>query len=330
VPLASIISHAPIVGILRRAVARNRVPQSLIFAGPEGVGKHATAVALAQAVNCPRRTDDDACGVCPTCVRIAAGRHSDVTMLDRGGEASIKIRALRERVLDVIAYRPFEAARRVFIIDPADLLTVEAQDALLKTLEEPPPSAILMLVTAYPDTLLATVQSRCRRLRFGLLSEADVARVLVDHTVTRAADAKRLAAVSGGRVGRALEEASGDLDDDRAVVLDVLGAALRPSVPAKLKAAAALAKYKSKASDREALARRLAMMASVLRDVGLRQAKSDEPLANADVADAVSHLASGFDLPRTSDAFAAVFDAEQALERNAGPKIVADWLAVTL
>ena len=74
-------------------------------------------------------------------------------------------------MLEVIGYRPFEADRRVYIIDPADEMTVEAQDALLKTLEEPPSAAILVLITAYPDTLAPTIQSRCRRIRFGPLPE---------------------------------------------------------------------------------------------------------------------------------------------------------------
>src|SRR5262245_49499097 len=167
-PLASIIGHASIVDLLRRAVGRGRVPQSLLFAGPEGVGKRAVAVALAQAGNCPKRKamgGDDACGKCPACQRIERGQHTDVTVVDKGGDASIKITVLRDRVLDVIGYRPFEADRRVYIIDPADEMTEQAQDALLKTLEEPPPAAILILISAYPDTLPATVQSRCRRLR---------------------------------------------------------------------------------------------------------------------------------------------------------------------
>ena len=99
-----------------------RVPQSLLFAGPDGVGKRTVALALAQAVNCPNRTDGDACGTCSTCDRIARGLHSDVTLIDTGDEASIKIRTLRERVLDALGYRPFEAERRVYIVDQADAL----------------------------------------------------------------------------------------------------------------------------------------------------------------------------------------------------------------
>jgi len=183
VPLSSIIGHAPVIDLLRQAVRRGRVPQSLLFAGPDGVGKHAVAIALAQAVNCPNPRDGDACGTCSTCLRIARGQHSDVTVIDKGDKASIQIDRVRERILDVVGYRPFEARRRVFILDPADEMTIQTQDALLKTLEEPPPAAMIILVTAYPDTLLPTIQSRCRRLRFGLLSENDVARVLTERGI---------------------------------------------------------------------------------------------------------------------------------------------------
>ena len=106
-PFSTIIGHAPVVDLLRRAVARGRVPQSLLFAGPEGVGKRAVALALAQAVNCPRGQEGDACGTCPTCVRIARGQHSDVAVVDKGDEASIKIKAVRTRILETVHYRPF-------------------------------------------------------------------------------------------------------------------------------------------------------------------------------------------------------------------------------
>ena len=147
-PLASIIGHAPAIDLLRQAVRRRRVPQSLLLAGPEGTGKRAIAVALAQAVNCRQPADGDACGACSNCVRIARNQFSDVTIIEKGDEASIKIRTLRERVLEPVGYRPFEGARRVYIIDPADAMTREAQDALLKTLEEPPPAEMLILNSA--------------------------------------------------------------------------------------------------------------------------------------------------------------------------------------
>src|SRR6187397_746979 len=150
-PFGDVIGHGPVVDLLRQAVRRGRVPQSLLFAGPEGVGKRAVATVLAQAVNCPKRADGDSCGRCSVFVRIAGDRFPDVTWLDKGDAASIKIQPLREQILDAVGYRPFEGARRIFVINDADELTVQAQDALLKTLEEPPPAAILILITAYPD-----------------------------------------------------------------------------------------------------------------------------------------------------------------------------------
>jgi len=329
-PLSDVIGHRPVVDLLRQAVARRRVPQSLLLAGPDGVGKRAVAVALAQAVNCPNQRDGDACGICLTCKRIGRGTHSDVVVLDAGGEASIRIGALRERVLAAIGYRPFEGERRVFIIDPADELGREAQDALLKTLEEPPPSAILMLVTSLPDTLAATIQSRCRRLRFGPLSEADVATVLTARHGMTAADARRLAAGSGGSVSRALAGEDGSLDEDRRTALGLLEAACARAVGPRLKAAAALGQHGSKRRDREALDARLGALASLTRDLGLLAAGASAPLANLDVEDALRGLARAFDAGRVDAAYGAVIDARRALDRYASPKIVADWLAVRL
>src|SRR6185369_12059405 len=100
------------------AVMRGRVPQTLLFAGPEGVGKHTIALALAQAINCTKSKDGIACGRCSTCTRIAKRQFSDVVEVDNGDIASISIKAIRERVLDLVGYRPFEGQRRVFIIDP--------------------------------------------------------------------------------------------------------------------------------------------------------------------------------------------------------------------
>ncbi len=237
---------------------------------------------------------------------------------------------MRERVLEAVGYRPFEAARRVFIIDPADEMGVEAQDALLKTLEEPPPSAILILITAYPDTLLPTVQSRCRRLRFGPLSEADVARVLVERAGVDKTKARAFAAVSAGSVGRALAAEGGELDEDRDAAFALVSAARGTRVTDRLKAAAALAKNDSDRRDREALADRLALVGSLLRDLGVLAAGRPALLANADRDVDLRALASAYDLPRIVAAHGAIARAQASLERNASPKIVADWVAVTI
>jgi DNA polymerase III subunit delta' len=332
VPLSSLIGHRQLIALLRTAVARERVPQSLLFAGPEGVGKREAAIALAQAVNCPNRGSgqDDACGRCPTCQRIARGQHTDVQLIDRGDEASIKIRKVRERLLDLAGYRPFEARRRVFIIDPADELTTEAQDALLKTLEEPATSTMIILISAYADTLLPTIQSRCRRLRFAPLSDADVSRVLTERCEIEPARARLMAAASGGSVRRALDEEAGDIAEDREAAVALLQASVRREVMPRLKAAEALAKHGSKRRDREALADRLALVASLCRDVAALQAGARHVISSSDLTDVLSDLGRTFTPQRLAGAFATLQRAQQALERNASPKIVADWVGTRL
>ena len=328
-PFADIIGHGPVVELLRQAVRRGRVPQSLIFAGADGVGKRVVATSLAQAVSCPKSVDGDACGACNVCVRIAGRRFPDVTWLDKGDYASIKIDALRDQVLEAVGYRPFEGPRRIFIINEADDLTLQAQDALLKTLEEPPPSAILILITAYPDTLLATIQSRCRRLRFGLLADTDVARILVTRANIDPGTARRLALVAGGSVSRALSEETGYFDEDRDAALGLLRAR-GAAMPERMKAAAVFTQHDNKRRAREAASARLTILASLIRDLGALAAPGAVPLANADLDTELRRLAPVYEPQRLVDSFDAIGRASNALERNASPKIVADWLAVTL
>ncbi len=329
-PFATIIGHASAVELLRRAVERGRVPQSLLFAGPEGVGKRTVAIALAQAVNCQQPRAGDGCGRCSACVRIPRGQHSDVTLVDTGDAASIKIGALRSQVLATVNYRPFEGRRRVYIIDPADALGEEAQDALLKTLEEPPEAVVLILVSAYPDTLVPTILSRCRRVRFGPLPVSDVREVLVRRG-TAPAEAQARAAASAGSVTRALAGERGTFEQDREAALALLRAAGGAAVAARLKSAEAFARHPSSRRAREAVGSRLAILQSLLRDLGALRAGSAEPLAHADLEDALRKLAPAYDVPRAAAGYAAVTQAlVHVLDDNASPKIIADWTAMTI
>ena len=140
-PFTQVIGHRRIKTLLARSIDRGSLPPSLIFAGPAGVGKRLAAMATAQLLNCTNRVgqppDIDACGVCAACTRIARNLHSDVLVVEPGDTGSIKIDQVRE-IIDRAGYRPFEGRRRVVIIDGADALVPAAQNALLKTLEEPP------------------------------------------------------------------------------------------------------------------------------------------------------------------------------------------------
>ena len=328
-PFAQIAGHRRLLELTARAARRGTLPPALVFGGPEGVGKRRAAVALAQLVNCAAPTEEaDACGVCPSCRRIARGVHPDVLIVEPGESGSIKIDQVREAI-ERSAYRPFEGRRRVVIVDEADAMAAEAQNALLKTLEEPPSSSMFVLITCRPDVLLPTVRSRCQRLRFGRLAAAEVASVLErDHEY--AADAARAAAAAAdGSVGRALDGSSDEYTDARDAAAALLaGVAASADPRSRIDSARGLA---GGAPDREGLARRLRAAASLLRDLGILLSRADERgLANADLKPLLARLSKAFDGERTLRAFSAIDRALDALDRNASPKIVADWVALQL
>ena len=338
-PFSEIIGHRRLIALLSRAIAQNTLPQSLLFAGAEGVGKRRTAVALAETVNClePLSTPTmprDACGKCTSCRRIARGVHPDVPIVEPGDLGSIKIEQIRD-VVDRAGYRPFEGRRRVVIIDDAEAMVDAAQNALLKTLEEPPQASVFVLVSSMPDSLLPTVLSRCQRLRFGELSAAEVADALKrDHEYDEA-EARAAAADADGSIGRALSAASADVTDAREMALRLLEETSRTGDPARLMDVAREVTPsgggKTSGAEREQLSACLRALASLLRDIGLVNAQGDAAsLANVDLAPQLRALAKTFDSNRTVRAYAAVNEALDAIEGNAGPKVVADWLVLQL
>jgi len=338
-PFRDVIGHRRLIGLLARSINRGTLPPSLILAGPSGVGKRLVAVASAQLLNCTARAlpesggqaapgiEADSCGVCTACVRIARGMHPDVLILEPGDSGSIRIEQVRETI-DHAAYRPFEGRRRVIVIDDADMMVPAAQNALLKTLEEPPSSSVFLLVTSRPDTLLPTVRSRCPRLRFRALSTDEVVAALVQQGRGEL-EARTVAAVAGGSIGRALEASAGDLAEARDVAARVLAqVASTADLRRRIEAAQSLT-LKSGGADRQQLAAELRAMASLVRDAALLGAGAERrALANPDLP-SIAGLAV-FGGERGTRAFSAIDRALAALERNASAKIVADWLVLHL
>ena len=326
-PFRDIAGHRRLVELSARAAVRGSLPPSLIFAGPDGVGKRLTAVALAQLFNCPAPVAEppDACGTCASCKRIARGVHADVLIIEPGETGSIKVDQVRQAI-ERSAYRPFEGRRRVVIVDDADALEASAQNALLKTLEEPPAASSFILVTSRPDLLLTTVRSRCQRLRFGRLAPAEVVAVLIQAHGFSEEQARAAGSLADGSIGQALEadtEAYLGARDAATALLTGVATAREPR--SRLAAAKALGGDKV---DRQELGRRLRLVSSMLRDLGILLSRADERvLANADMKSGLQRLIASFDGDRTVRAFSAVDRALSALDRNASPKIVADWLA---
>ena len=300
-PFRDIQRHRRVVDLLSRSIGRGTLPPSLIFAGAE---TREAALAVAQSLNClapiesrlPSPESRDACGACVACRRIARGVHPDVIVVEPGDNGSIKIDQIRD-VIDRAGYRPFEGKRRVVIVDGAETMMSAAQNALLKTLEEPPASSVFILLTPTPDMLLATVLSRCIRLTFAAAAEPAVdsdARDIAQQALAQAAGARDAARRIDA--ARALHPRAGDM-----------GAAARDQLSACLRA-----------------------MASLVRDAEVVATRSDVSLANADATPVVERLAATYGGDRGVRAFAAIDRALEALDGNASAKIVADWVMLQL
>ncbi len=166
-----VVGQKLITETLKNAVSHSRVAHGYIFSGARGVGKTTTARILAKALNCIQGPTVVSCGKCPSCLEIASGNSVDVLEIDAASNRGIdEIRELRETV----RYLPARDRYRVFIIDEAHMLTTEAFNALLKTLEEPPPRSLFILATTEPHKLPTTIQSRCQHFAFRLLDYGEI------------------------------------------------------------------------------------------------------------------------------------------------------------
>ena len=169
--LAEVVGQEPVTQTLLNALNSGRVSHAYLFHGPRGTGKTSTGRILAKAVNCLTNGNGEPCNACPMCQAITEGRALDVIEIDAASNTGVdNIRDLRERV----NYAPGEARYKVYIIDEVHMLSTSASNALLKTLEEPPPHVIFILATTEVHKVLATILSRCQRFDFRRISQTDI------------------------------------------------------------------------------------------------------------------------------------------------------------
>ena len=284
--------------ILQRLLRRGDLGFTLIFAGPGGIGKRQFALTFAKAANCqnPPEINDDSCDQCPACQRIQTSTYSDVITIQPDG-TYIKIAQTRELTNDV-QVRPREGRQRFFLIDEADRLREEAANSLLKTLEEPPTTSTIILLTSRPDALLPTIRSRAQRLNFAPLATNEMEKYLASNFQFSAPDAKLLAQLSGGRIGQA---AAIDLTEYRRErrelmeLLDLLAAGNNKH--RLLKAAEHYGKQ-----ERDAFERMLLLLLNLLRDIFLIAASRDAAhIVNIDVADRLHSLAEKIGMARLTE-----------------------------
>lgn len=328
-----IIGQQNALEILRRMGDTGRVPHGLLFQGPDGCGKASVATAFAARLMCGQ--DDGPCGHCESCRLIDTGGHPDLLVVHRlpkktSASASsgdpedlrqfIVVDQIRE-LTRVAGMAPRRGARRVFIIDPADQMNNEAQNALLKTLEEPPGNAVLILVASRPHLLLPTVRSRCFVVGFAALRVGDLAAALVERGFN-GAEATTRAALAEGRPGRALDLDLKQLQEKRDHLLGCLEAlAASPAAVADLPSMAGSIAGKTQTH----LLESLEMLEALLRDAARAGQREDDPgLVHADLAARLRGLGQRIGAQRAASLVMCIERLRRDLRLNVNRTLVAE------
>ena len=347
VGLGRIVGQDRAIGVMRSLLSGGRLANAYLLHGPWGVGKTTAALAFARALLCPNRsTSGEACGECPGCHRAARFQHPDLRFLfPVSGEeatldetitetleamrsdplhvfvyekaASIRIGLTRE-LLKELAFRPYEAERRVVVLRDADRMREDQYSAMLKTLEEPGQSTVWVLTTSRPERLPATIRSRTLRVRFAALAEPVIERFLVERADVPAARAGLLAAVSAGSLGRALLWRDEDVREARDQAIAMMGPALAKDAGKILADASKVAR----GWNRETLRRVLEFQILWLRDVlRTRYGAEADTLVNRDIAADIARAAKGADAAEIHRRLSVLEEVGRAIEGNVNPEM---------
>ena len=315
---AEVIGHSRQLAPLRAALAKARLHHAYLFAGPEGVGKRTIASALAQAVHCAEG-GEDGCGRCVQCERIKNGNHPDVRFVGKlEGKKEITIQQIRE-IEHELRYRSFGGKRKIVVVDPAGAMNVASQNALLKTLEEPPENSLLILITPNAGELLPTLRSRCLRLSFSPLSRAEIVGFLMKVSGLNADAAQVIAAMSMGSIGAALSQRNEEWMEKRRSWSALLGQLGRGDYQA------AIAGAESLAGDREETLEFFRWAESWCRDLlvhGVTQER--EQVINVDLLSSLEQQAPRFGGERAIRLLDEIARATAAIQRNLNRRMIVE------
>jgi DNA polymerase-3 subunit delta' len=319
-----IYGHEKQILILKQALAQNRVGHSYLFSGIDAAGKKTLALEFAKVVNCEKADEiNDSCGKCPACLKISRNNHPDIFFIEAEGQF-IRISAIRE-IQEQMTFKPMEGRRRVFVIDNADKMNDQAANALLKTLEEPSPANILILVTAKPYTLPSTIISRCRHMRFNPLSIDTVAKFLIERINIEKQKALLLAGLSGGSIGQALELNKDDVIAYRTEILNLL-ANTKKSEPLSLLAFASFF-----GQDKREIKQGFHILKTCFRDALVyKETNNEQMLINQDNSSLIASLASRLSGEQILRNITLVEKAAETMEQNVNKSLTLETMAFKL
>ena len=306
------------VSYLKASLKNNRISHAYIFSGPDGVGKHLAAVSFAKALNCPSPVSGSGCDKCSSCRKIDSLSHPDIFILKPEEEgSSIKIEGVRAIIKDAYL-KPFEAHKKVYIIEGAEYMKHEAANALLKTLEEPPADSIIILLTENTKKLFHTIVSRCQVIKFFPLKLKEAEEILTKEHSLSQADAHTLAHLSGGRLGEALKFKEDDIFIKRSLLINKI---LSDSK----------ADFDFDDIPKEDVRIYLDMILAWYRDMlNIKAGAPDYMLVNIDKKDIISNEAGKISFDRIEDIIDSAISAIMQISQNANQKLVMSVLGMKI
>jgi DNA polymerase-3 subunit delta' len=216
--LKRVIGQDKTIRFLIQSIKNNRLASSYLFIGPEGVGKALVAKEFAKLLNC-QKDNLDACDICSSCLKIENRNHPDIHWVEKDDSGIIKIEQIR-RLGQEISLKPYEAKKKVFIINEAHLMNAEASNALLKTLEEPPRDSILILATNSAERMFSTIVSRCQKVFFSSMAMDELKFILEKNYNLKVSASYYLSRFSEGRLGKSLSLKHLDILSEKNRIID--------------------------------------------------------------------------------------------------------------
>ncbi|HEV7473504.1 MAG TPA: DNA polymerase III subunit delta' [Pyrinomonadaceae bacterium] len=329
--------------LLKRILNAGRLPGALLFTGEDGIGKKLFALEVAKALNCRAPQGVEACGHCPSCLRIAKFNYPQSSESDdwKGiiwtDHPDVGMVVAPKRVLLVeqmrliereANYRPYEGKARVFLIDDADKLNDSSANALLKVLEEPPHTSHIVLLTSRPAMLLPTIRSRCQMIRFSPLTAVEIETHLVKTKIANAGEARIRARVALGSLGRAVEQDLDEFNEQRKSMLRVLQALSESDERIQLlRSAEELndAKYKDEYESR------LDVLETLIRDAWMLALQApDQSVVNEDLLPQLKKISANLDSRRPAGWISQIEEMREQLIVNINRKAATDALFLTM
>ncbi len=329
----SVIGQKKAVSLLQRSLEKDSLAHAYLFVGPAHVGKMTLALDLAKVLNCPEA--EPPCGQCSACNKIAEARHADVQIIglshNEAGEAGSRMEISIDQIRQIqhsVSLPPFEGRYRVFIIEGAELLSTEAANCLLKTLEEPVGKVVFVLLTTNERLLPVTVISRCQRVELLPVAVSEVESALSSNWGVAPEKARLLAALSHGCLGWAVSARDDHQLQKRTEHLGELLNMVSADDEERFAYAAKLATQFSR--DRESVQERLNLWLDWWHDLLMGKGGSRAHITNVDQLTMLVDRAQGYHLVQIKDFINSIRAAGEQLKQNANPRLVLEVLMLSL